>query len=342
MQNALSTFALVTFLAALIGLVRPYKGLTRTMFTLVLAGSLAIIMANPTDGSTSDIGLIDVALMTLLGVAIWGMINPHHGIRRSGFFSLLILTILGIAVVQSFREPSPGQANAAQPPQAEVADKPGTAANDKILAKAKSALANSSPYDRKYDADLLAKVGPDIFNDLGKLERGAILATAESDKCDKVTIFSIAHSASSKNAPTWAVDCANENRYMVSADQARQALAREAAHTLSASKLGESCTRATHEMCAASPAQRAANETVIVSLCDIAAKSALVTKPSFEWGWDYRIAKGDVLRVTRNFTAENAFGARIKHNRYICEVNAATKEITKFVVQTPFGEQKLL
>jgi len=210
-----------------------------------------------------------------------------------------------------------------------------------ILAKAKEAISHIEPYSKVADPDVFQAVGAKRLMQVAEIEPGAVYAAAESNRCDKVEVSAVHIPKTKKDGLTWYVDCANGNRFIVPRAQAEAALARAKDNKLASANLTESCTATTISDCEASEAQKSANETEIVSACDMAVKAALIGDSSMDWKWDYGLGDGDEVKVARGFKAENAFGANLKH-RYLCTYDARKQQITKLIVEGPVGRRQLI
>lgn len=217
------------------------------------------------------------------------------------------------------------------------------AEQSKITDKVPASLIAAANYTRGEYPDLYRQIGKATFSKLSKLEPGAIYAASESQNCDAVQSAGVSD-RSRKGAALWFVDCENGNRFMITQEQAAAALARFKGKKLHQADLGESCTTSTVAMCKATAAQKDAKEAEIVSVCDMLLKRAVLSASSLDvaWSWDYGISdEPDIVIVQRDFDSQNGFGATIR-SRYHCEVNAATRQITKFRVQGAAGVQKVI
>ncbi|WP_145961048.1 hypothetical protein [Sphingosinithalassobacter portus] len=91
------------------------------------------------------------------------------------------------------------------------------------------------------------------------------------------------------------------------------------------------------------PAERSGpNEIDVVSVCDLAVKSTLVSESSFEpaWRWQFAV-NGNTATVRRKFEATNGFGAKITAT-YHCEWNDTQRRITALRVLDSLGQESVL
>lgn len=271
-------------------------------------------------------------LVCALIAAVWGVLKPYKGFRRRHFAGLSISLFIAIGLVAP--NPTPEQSLAAE-------TKIDQGAPQEITRKAKAGLDGMVPYTKADNSKTYALVGASTFRRLDELEKGAIYAVAESSKCDAVVSGAVSLDKSSKDAPVWFVDCSNGNRFLINEKVAAGALERSNANRLAAAELPESCTTASLSLCEASLAQKTANETEVVSFCDITVQNALVGDSSMDWKWNYAFEKGDNIQVVRGFKAENAFGAKLKH-RYFCTFDASTETIKKLLIEGPLGNKRLI
>lgn len=213
-----------------------------------------------------------------------------------------------------------------------------------VLAKAAPALEVPANYTRAEYGTTYKRVGATSFAKLNELEAGAVYAAAESKSCDKVVDAAVSD-RSKRDDALWYVNCANENRFMVSQKQAADALARFKEGNLASRKLDASCTLSSVAMCGATSAQRAAldNEVALANACDFVLDKVLVSPSSLDMvgSWSISFGKNDSVTISRNFDSQNSFGAMIR-SRYRCTINAATSNITGFVIEGPTGTNKVI
>lgn len=193
-------------------------------------------------------------------------------------------------------------------------------------------------YTRDADPKTYELVGAEAFEKLSELEPGAFYAAARSNSCDKTGMGGVSLNMSKKDAPLWFVDCENGNRFMITPEEASEANKLLAAGTLTKIDRAPDCTTTSVAACSMSSAQKNADETTIVSLCDMGVESVLISDPDWNWSWDYSYGEGDNVIVTRGFKAQNAFGAELKHE-YRCEYNAATESLVDMKIMGPAGTQ---
>lgn len=276
--------------------------------------------------------------------SIAGIIYPYlQRFRRKHFAIAAVGAFVGMMV--TVPDPTPEQLAA-------------RAAEDHkgVLAKTRDALAQPAEYTRADYAQTYTRVGAKTFALLGKLEPGAAYTAAESDACDKVTSLAVSDTSKPDKA-VWFVDCANENRFMVSQQAAEAALVRFGKAALVKSDLKPSCTLSSAAKCKAtgtgtataeqptSPAEEAAKakEIEFVSACDMILQQALVSPSSLDmsWKWAVEVAGKNTVVIRRNFDSQNSFGAMIR-SQYVCKINATTTNIEGFTVNGPTGSKKVI
>lgn len=270
--------------------------------------------------------------LILMLVSAWGVFKPFGGLRRRWF--ALGVAVFFISAVIAVPEPTPEQIAAREKAE-------GLAATETIIKKAKGAINAIAPYERQSHPDTYAKVGRTMFGRLTQLEEGALLAAAESTKCDTVDFGGVSIGKSEANAPVWYVDCKNGNRFLVDLPGAEAALERKTNLKLVSTDLAPDCTNTSLALCDASKAQRAANEAEVVTMCDLLIREAVISDADMDWGWNYAFSDGDRIQVVRDFKAQNAFGAELKH-RYVCYFDAGIGRVTELSVEGPFGTKRLL
>ena len=57
--------------------------------------------------------------------------------------------------------------------------------------------------------------------------------------------------------------------------------------------------------------------------------------------WSVGFGENDTVTISRDFDSQNSFGAMIR-SRYRCTVNAATDNVTGFVVEDPMGAKRVI
>lgn len=272
------------------------------------------------------------ALLLLMLISAWGIIKPFGGLRRRWF--ALGVPVFFIAAALSAPERTPEQIASREKADA-------LASSEKISDKAKNAIRAIERYERATHSKTYAKVGRDVFVRLTELEEGALLVAAESNKCDAVEFGGVSIDKSNKSAPVWYVDCKNGNRFLVDLGGAEAAIERRTKLQLASKELEPDCTTTSLSLCDASKAQRAANEVEVVSMCDILIKEAVISDADMDWGWNYAFSEGDRIQVVRDFKAQNAFGAELKH-RYMCYFDAGIGRVTELSVEGPFGTKRVI
>jgi len=239
-----------------------------------------------------------------------------------------------IAVLLSAPRPKPEEIAARA--KAEALATSGT-----VLDKAKNALAGIDRYDRAIHSKTYSKIGRDAFARLNKLEEGALLTAAESNKCDSVDFGGVSLDKSKKGAPVWYVDCKNGNRFLVGMADAESTLERRVKLQLASRDLEPDCTTTSLSDCDVSKAQRAAKKEDVVTMCDMLIEEAVISDADMDWSYNYAFSDGDLIQVVRGFKAENAFGAELKH-RYVCYFDAGVGRVTKLSVEGPFGAKRII
>lgn len=281
-----------------------------------------------------------------------GIVKPFFKGWYRGHFAaawLGSLALFGVIGAVSRRQ----QATAAQPAETSIATtrsgqgaaaeatKAAIAQTDKkVRSKLGDGLKLIPEYSRSEFPDMYKDVGNKTFAEMADLQRGAVYAATESNACDTVT-ESGPSDRSAKNAALFYVDCKNGNRFMVHQASAEAALARAKGNTLKAVDLNADCTDTTVMKCLASDAQKGVDQAAVASVCDTTVEKALIGSSSMGWSWDFSYGNGDEVEIDRDFKAENAFGAKLKH-RYFCTVDAKAKKIVKLVIQGPFGSQRIV
>jgi hypothetical protein len=273
-----------------------------------------------------------VFVTLVLLACIVGVVRPfsYLGLERKHYF---IGAAVAFIVMMFIAEPTPKTA-------AQQAADTRTAQNV-VIAKAKASADSIPTYTRKEFPETYKDVGAETFSRLAELEKGAVYAAAESERCDKVDVSGTSDKSKTK-AALFFVDCANGNRFMISQASAEAALKRYHEGALRETKVPESCTTTSVSLCNASPAQKAMKEAEAVTACDMIVERALISGDAdTDWGWNYSLGEGDTVRVVRGFTSTNGFGAKIK-SRYFCDIDASKKDVTRLVIETPFGTEKII
>jgi hypothetical protein len=272
------------------------------------------------------------ALFALMLASIWGVIKPFGGLRRRWFAIGVPVFFLAAAIAAP--KPTPEELAAKEKAEA-------LAGSEQIMKKAEAAISQIAPYERNTHSKTYAKVGRAMFGRLTELEKGALLVAAESNKCDTVDFGGVSIDKSKKDAPVWYVDCKNGNRFLVDLPGAEAALERQAKLRLASAEREPDCTNRSLSLCDASKAQKAANESEVVTMCDLLIREAVISDADMDWGWNYAFSDGDRIQVVRGFKAQNAFGAELKH-RYVCYFDAGIGRVTELSVEGPFGTKRLI
>ena len=271
-----------------------------------------------------------------------GVFRPYKGFKR-GHFALGILgsvTLMGIIAphTEVNQKAAPTAAPAGEKPELAVER---TSANNDIAAKAKSAVDTRVRYTRADNAKTVKLVGSKMFGRLNDLEPGAYYAASSSSACDSVANGAVSLSSSKANAPRWFVDCKNNNRFMISLQEAEKALALAKAGKLVETSRAPDCTIISVASCSMTPAQKSFNKAEASVFCDMIVEKALISEPDMDWGSDMSFGDDGEVTISRGFTAQNGFGAELK-NRYFCTLDSETKNIKRLILETPFGDKQLI
>lgn len=285
--------------------------------------------------------LVFVICLVAFWASFWGVIRPYKGIARKTFALVLVASCLGAGVTA---EPSDKSKRVAAL-DAAAKDRPSATeeseAQQNVLVKAKAGFASSVPYTKADNKKTFDLVGAKMFARLNELERGAVLVAAASENCDAVTVAAVSLRASKPGAPKWYADCDNGNRFMIDVAAAEKALSLEKAQQLTDTDLPQSCTTGTISECNASPAQKSTKQAEVATFCQMTVQQALISEPDFDWGWRFELGDDDVVRVSQNFTAQNGFGAELKHH-YVCDFDATKKEIVKLTIVGPYETKRII
>ncbi|MAM38800.1 MAG: hypothetical protein CL949_09950 [Erythrobacter sp.] len=275
---------------------------------------------------------IAIVLFLASIVVAFGVLKPFI-LQLDRKMHALTAIVLFIAFVIAVPKPTPEE-------QAEREAADLAAQNTEIRSKADDAAQKLKPIQADDFAGPRKNSTPDELETLTRRERGAFYAAARSSQCDKVSWgFIMIDGPIEKDK--WQVDCENDNRFVITIEEAEEASQMLASNTLSETDRPASCTVSTPAECSRSLAQKQANETEVVSFCDITVDKALVSSPDWKWSWDYRFGEDDNLVVTRGFTAQNAYGAELRHE-YRCTFDAAKQAITDLKIVGPLGTQDLI
>lgn len=285
-------------------------------------------------------------LLVLLA-AIAGVIRPYwKRAKRWHFVAIAFVAFVGIGITA----PKPTAEELAARKSAEgaaavTADKTERQdAHEKIVAKAAAGVEVKPDYTKGEYGKTYARIGRATFAKLNQLEPGAAYAAAESAQCDRVLSASVSD-MSKPDAAIWFVDCANENRFMVTQAEATAALHRFERQALARRpELEPGCTLNTVSLCKATPVQRAAKkrEVEFISGCDMLLQQALSSPSSLDMKGTWSTEFGsDTVVYRRAFDSQNGFGAVIR-SQYRCDVSAETGNISRFEVQGPLGTKRLI
>lgn len=276
---------------------------------------------------------VAIILMLATMAAMAGIVYPYKKPYTRKHFALLAF---GLFVAFVVAVPKPTEAEQAATKIAEA-----QGANDAIIARSQDLVKQLVPYTKGEYPDTYKALGAKAFARLDELEPGAVYAAARSEQCDKPTYAAVSMERSKKDAPVWFVNCKNDNRFMIPMEEAEDALALVGKKALASTQRAADCTLDTVSMCNASKAQKEASEAEIVTFCDQIVEQALISEPDMKWSWDYRMGEGDDVRVVREFTAQNAYGAKLKH-RYYCTVDTAQGKATSLKVEGPMGTETVI
>lgn len=274
--------------------------------------------------------IIFIATMGSL-VLLAGVIKPYikgfnrkkHALAAAGAF------VVALVAVPPMSEEAKAAAEAER-----------VASEHQEVLKAALVAPDGYTYTRDGDPKTYELVGAEAFETLSDLEPGAFYAAARSESCDKTGMGDVSLNMSKKDAPLWFIDCDNGNRFMITPDEAAEAAKLLEAGALTKIDRAPDCTTTSVAACSITKAQKNADETTIVSLCDMGVESVLISDPDWNWSWDYAFGDGDNVVVTRGFKAQNAFGAELKH-QYRCEYNAATNSLVDVKLTGPTGTQDI-
>lgn len=361
MQTIFAAVLFFVFLACAAGVVFPYaKALKRWQFALLASGALVLLMAvAPNTGSDGGkLPLAPLPFLFLLLACFVGLAHPYiRGSRRWHFGLGAIAAFTGIGA--SLPPPTPEELAARKAEeQREAAEEARLAAqegketarleHEKVVEKASPAVATATNYTRTEYGDTFNRVGASTFGRLGELEPGAVYAAAESKSCDRVSLAMVSD-VSKRNAAVWFVDCENQRRFMISQQQAEDALKRFTSGSLALSDLEPGCILPAAMECKRnnpnqSPAAKiaVAKEIEFVSACDGILEMALVSPSSLDTHrWRYQVTDTGKVIIERPFDSQNSFGATIRSS-YRCEIDAMTTNIEGFSVSGPGGTQKII
>ncbi|WP_213177119.1 hypothetical protein [Croceicoccus gelatinilyticus] len=283
-------------------------------------------------------------------VAAFGIIKPfkkNWGRKHFAGLALALFVALAIAVPKPTPEEIAARekAEAAEKAAEEVAEAERKLAEAEettkaVLASSKEAIDGLVSYTRSDFPKTYEMVGADMFGKLSEYEPGAIYAAARSTKCDKPLYGMVSEKKSTKDHPVWFVDCANDNRFMITLPEAKEALALIESKKLTETDRKRDCTIDTIYSCNQSPYQKDANEIEIVTFCDQLVEQVLISDSDMD-RWRYSMGDGDEVVVTRPFTAQNAFGANLKH-RYRCVFDARKETVTSLQIEGPTGTSTII
>ena len=275
---------------------------------------------------------IAFTLMFACLAAAWGVIRPYFTLRRRYFAGMALGLFIAFVIAVPPQTPEE---------KAEAAAAVAQASHKQIAAKATEGVQSVVDYTRSENPKTYTLVGAEAFAQLNVLEPGAIYAAAESEACDKVSVGAVSLEKSSKDSPVWFVDCANGNRFMIAVEEATEALERLKTSKLALRDRSPDCNTSNIALCIASAAQKSAKETEIVTFCDMTVEDALISDSDMAWSWNYAFGDGGDIQVVRDFEAQNAFGANLKH-RYVCTFDAGTQRIKELIIEGPMGAQRLI
>lgn len=341
----LPVLCLVLLITCAVGIVRPFvSGAKRWHFALGACAFFVLLMATVPKDTDADEGfsLAPFPFAFLFLACLVGVAYPFIARSKRWHFAVGAFGSL-IAMALVIPEPTPQQLAARKARETEEARLAAIEENDRVIEKAQPALEGNMTYTRAEYGDTYARVGAATFAKLGEIEPGAAYAAAESKSCNRVNAAMVSDTSKS-GAAVWFVDCANERRFMVTQQQAEEALARHADGKLALRDLEPSCTLSTVANCQLSPIQKAAKdkEVEFVSACDMILQQVVVSPSSLDMHrWSYGFGDGNTVVVERPFDSQNGFGAMIRSS-YRCEIDAATTNIEGFSVRGPTGTQKVI
>lgn len=286
-----------------------------------------------------SIFLISIIVMM---IAIIGIFKPYYGWPRKAFgIATIFCFILSIIMLVTVPKPTPEELAAREADKAVLLAQKAKRTSQKIASKADLARNMSISYERSSHSDTYKTIGASAFARLNELEEGALFAVSEAKMCDKIEIGAVSLTKSSRDNPVWFVDCKNGNRFLVSSKQAEEALDRYASDSLNVTSIQPDCTTRSLALCDASKAQRAANESEVLTMCDLMLELASTTDVSTDWGYDYAFSDGDKVQIVRGFKVKNAFGVKLKH-RYMCYFDAGIGQIVEMKIEGPSGIKRII
>jgi hypothetical protein len=345
----LPVLCLFLLIACAVGVVRPFiSGATRWHFALAACALLVLLIVTMPNGDDAGEGVSRAPLpfLFLLLACLVGVAYPYIPRSKRWHFALgAFASFVGMAVV--IPEPTPEQLAARKAREAEDARRAAIEDHEKVVEKAQPALGGNMTYTQAEYGDTFDRVGAATFAKLGDLEPGAAYAAAESKSCNRVNVAMVSDT-SKRGAAVWFVDCANERRFMVTQQQAEEALTRHAEGKLALRELAPSCTLSTIADCQGPRSERSAVEEIakdreieFVSACDIILQQVVVSPSSLDMHrWRYGL-DGNTVVVERPFDSQNGFGAMIRSS-YRCEIDAITTNIDGFSVRGPTGSQRVI
>lgn len=210
---------------------------------------------------------------------------------------------------------------------------PEPVSDETLLASLEVKIGSGAVYEMEQTeySETFQRLGEEAFTRANGLAKWPAIGTATSEKCNKVAVVEISDAATAQDL-AWLVDCDNGERFRFSEAEAvavRDYFKNE----------GDG-----QQLDLITPTPDSAvfddiSESEIVTKCDIAVKSMMASKSSFDtsFGWDFsRHTATKRVTVLREFEAQNGFGATLS-SQYECVVDVANMEFVSLRIQEPTG-----
>jgi len=195
----------------------------------------------------------------------------------------------------------------------------------KTLAYYKDNISDGAVFDASpsYYPKLAAKLGKARFADPYRLTAWPALFAVTSPQCDRLIAIDVSSEATRK-ALVWFADCENGERFIVT-----EANAKLTEEKLSNVKDDDPVDISGLEALPQSAAFANFDEARAAMQCDYVMKNLLQSKSSFSSAWTWEATRhpnNGRVTILRNFTARNAFNAKID-SQYECLVDARDNSI---------------
>lgn len=184
--------------------------------------------------------------------------------------------------------------------------------------------------DRQNFPRFYQTLGRARFEEANALAIWAARAAAASESCERVTYVGQSD-ATTRSRLVWYVDCANDERFTITEDDARAVKG----------KLDPQATEAEKRL-ADRPVARPQSarwegfdEAVAISQCDQIVSTVAINRGSVDFAWrsdTERNPDTGIVTFQRDFDAQNAMGGTIS-SRYQCEVDAEQGRVTELMVR---------